>query len=221
MAWNLPRRGGGGFDTGGPEQVWQAKTVDPRQKGVYEGYTSFNPFDFHPKGGGTRLTSEGKDVNKAAQDYKDWRSTGGGFGGKDYGTGKKGENTARHIYRENYLGNFAEKYPGAVGLGMTAEDIYKQQLLDEEAPEDYKWLAEGGIADLDLRGGGASFGPGTGTSDDIPAMLSDGEFVVTANAVQNLGGGDRMFGAKKMYSMMNQLDPDSQTPAEMKTVGTA
>jgi len=79
--------------------------------------------------------------------------------------------------------------------------------------------AEGGIADLDMTGGGASYGPGTGTSDDIPAMLSDGEFVVTANAVKNLGGGDRMVGAKKMYQMMNQLDPDSQTPAEMSTVG--
>jgi|TARA_Y100000034_G_scaffold3803_1_gene4552 hypothetical protein len=81
--------------------------------------------------------------------------------------------------------------------------------------------AKGGITDLDLRGGGASFGPGTGTSDDIPAMLSDGEFVVTANAVRNLGGGDRMEGARRMYSMMNQLDPQSQSPAEMSGVGYA
>ena len=81
--------------------------------------------------------------------------------------------------------------------------------------------AEGGITDLDMTGGGASFGPGTGTSDDIPAMLSDGEFVVTAKAVENLGGGDRMEGARKMYSMMNQLDPSSQTPAEMSGVGYA
>ena len=77
----------------------------------------------------------------------------------------------------------------------------------------------GGIGDLDLRGGGASYGPGTGTSDDIPAMLSDGEFVVTAKAVENLGGGDRMEGARRMYSMMNQLDPQSQAPAEMNYVG--
>ena len=81
--------------------------------------------------------------------------------------------------------------------------------------------SEGGISDLDMRLGGASNGPGTGTSDDIPAMLSDGEFVVTANAVKNLGGGDRMVGAQKMYQMMNQLDPNSQTPAEMTTVGYA
>jgi hypothetical protein len=79
----------------------------------------------------------------------------------------------------------------------------------------------GGMSDMDLTQGGASFGPGTGTSDDIPAMLSDGEFVVTAKAVENLGGGNRMLGAKKMYQMMNQLDPNSQTPAEMDTTGIA
>ena len=30
-------------------------------------------------------------------------------------------------------------------------------------------------------------GPGTGTSDSIPALLSDGEFVFTAKAVKNIG----------------------------------
>ena len=79
----------------------------------------------------------------------------------------------------------------------------------------------GGMEDMDLTRGGASFGAGTGTSDEIPAMLSNGEFVVTADAVSNLGGGDRMLGAKRMYRMMNQLDPQSQTPAEMNTTGIA
>ena len=79
--------------------------------------------------------------------------------------------------------------------------------------------AAGGIADLDMRSGGESIGPGTGTSDDVPAMLSDGEFVVTAKAVENLGGGDRMIGAKRMYQMMNTLDPNSQKPGEMNYVG--
>ena len=38
-------------------------------------------------------------------------------------------------------------------------------------------------------GGGEIKGPGTGTSDSIPANLSDGEFVMTAEAVRNAGGG--------------------------------
>jgi hypothetical protein len=49
-------------------------------------------------------------------------------------------------------------------------------------------------------------GPGTGTSDDIPAMLSDGEFVMTAKAVRNAGGGSRKEGAKNMYKMMKSLE---------------
>jgi len=35
--------------------------------------------------------------------------------------------------------------------------------------------------------GGIIRGPGTGTSDSIPAMLSSGEYVVRAQAVQNVG----------------------------------
>ena len=64
--------------------------------------------------------------------------------------------------------------------------------------------AEGGV--MDLRQGGESEGPGTGTSDDIPAMLSDGEFVMTAKAVRGAGGGDRREGARKMYQAMDELE---------------
>lgn len=49
-------------------------------------------------------------------------------------------------------------------------------------------------------------GKGTGTSDDIPAMLSDGEFVMTAKAVQNAGGGSRKKGAMNMYKLMKNLE---------------
>lgn len=49
-------------------------------------------------------------------------------------------------------------------------------------------------------------GPGTGTSDSIPAMLSDGEFVFTAQAVRNAGNGSRREGAKRMYALMKQLE---------------
>jgi len=49
-------------------------------------------------------------------------------------------------------------------------------------------------------------GPGTGTSDSIPAMLSDGEFVFTAKAVRNAGGGSRRKGARRMYKLMKTLE---------------
>jgi hypothetical protein len=63
------------------------------------------------------------------------------------------------------------------------------------------------------RKNGAINGPGTGTSDDIPAMLSDGEFVFTARSVRNMGGGSRRKGAAKMYKLMKMLEggPVSKT----------
>ena len=51
-----------------------------------------------------------------------------------------------------------------------------------------KNAAMGGLQELDMRMGGPSVGPGTGTSDDIAAMLSDGEFVMTSAANNGLGG---------------------------------
>ena len=57
-----------------------------------------------------------------------------------------------------------------------------------------------------MAGGGEVNGPGTGTSDSVPARLSDGEFVVTADAVRGAGGGDRNVGAARMYDMMSQLE---------------
>jgi hypothetical protein len=65
--------------------------------------------------------------------------------------------------------------------------------------------AKGGTAKFP-RKNGAINGPGTGTSDDIPAMLSDGEFVFTAKAVRNMGDGSRRKGAKRMYALMRKLE---------------
>jgi hypothetical protein len=73
---------------------------------------------------------------------------------------------------------------------------------------------DGGIAALQMDNGGAVDGPGGPKDDVIDAKLSDGEFVMTAKAVENLGGGDRLAGAKRMYNMMNQLDPQSETVGE-------
>jgi hypothetical protein len=74
-------------------------------------------------------------------------------------------------------------------------------------------LAQGGTVKLANgseqyfpRKNGEIEGPGTGTSDDIPAMLSDGEFVFTARAVNNAGDGDRREGAKRMYQVMKNLE---------------
>lgn len=66
------------------------------------------------------------------------------------------------------------------------------------------YAAQGG--EIDARRGGHLMGPGTGTSDSIPARLSDGEFVMTARAVRGAGNGSREDGAKKMYDMMHKFE---------------
>ena len=69
-------------------------------------------------------------------------------------------------------------------------------------------LAAGGIPEIDYRDKGG-YVPPIGKkerADDIPAMLSNNEFVFTANAVRNAGGGDVKHGAKKMYALMKHLE---------------
>jgi len=64
----------------------------------------------------------------------------------------------------------------------------------------------GGLAQSYPRRNGSINGPGTGTSDEIPAMLSDGEFVMTADAVRGAGNGSRKHGMSRMYDMMHRLE---------------
>jgi len=65
-----------------------------------------------------------------------------------------------------------------------------------------------GVKELDLRDSGG-FIPPVGIKekeDDIPAMLSNNEFVFTADAVRGMGDGDVDVGAQRMYDMMKQLE---------------
>ena len=91
--------------------------------------------------------------------------------------------------KENYLGPRSEMGVEEQGdLGMADGGI--------------AYLAEGSFP----RRTGAIAGPGGPKDDRVPAMLSDGEFVMTAEAVRNAGGGSRRQGAKKMYQLMNRLE---------------
>lgn len=80
--------------------------------------------------------------------------------------------------------------------------------------------AEGGIASLGdghlgsySDGGQLLRGPGDGVSDDIPATiadkqparLADGEFVIPARIVSELGNGSTEAGARKLYAMMDRI----------------
>ena len=65
-----------------------------------------------------------------------------------------------------------------------------------------------GVTELDLRETGGFIPPVSikEKADDIPAMLSNNEFVFTADAVREFGDGDVDKGAERMYAMMKTLE---------------
>jgi hypothetical protein len=86
------------------------------------------------------------------------------------------------------------------------------------------FAAGGGISDLGgySDGGRLLKGPGDGVSDSIPAVigerqparLADGEFVIPARIVSELGNGSTEAGAKKLYKMMDRVQS-----ARKKSIG--
>ncbi len=65
-----------------------------------------------------------------------------------------------------------------------------------------------GVSEVDLRDTGG-FIPPVGVkekADDVPAMLSNNEFVMTADAVRAAGGGSVNVGAQRMYDLMKNLE---------------
>ena len=76
-----------------------------------------------------------------------------------------------------------------------------------EVPPMVGFGAEGGDpAFFPRRTGAIGPGIGSGTKDDVPAMLMDGEFVFTKKAVNGLGGGDENKGMQRMYDLMRNFE---------------
>ena len=94
--------------------------------------------------------------------------------------------------------NFRRPYAGPT---RAADEKY---IFQNYLPE-ITQAASGGEMSFPRKNGYIS-GPGTEVSDDIPAMLSDGEFVMTAKAVRGLGNGSRKQGVRKMYDMMRAFE---------------
>ena len=103
--------------------------------------------------------------------------------------------------------------PSAAGAALTgqrqeAKDIAAQQVPVAKA-------AGGGISTLGgySDGGRMLRGPGDGVSDSIPATiggkqparLADGEFVIPARIVSEIGNGSSEAGARKLYAMMDRI----------------
>ena len=68
-------------------------------------------------------------------------------------------------------------------------------------------MLEGGVPEIDYRESGGFVPVGKKEkADDVPAMLSKNEFVMTADAVRGMGDGNVEKGAQKMYDQMRELE---------------
>jgi hypothetical protein len=100
--------------------------------------------------------------------------------------------------------------PGAGGVSYFSPTTYTPK-----AAGGGMMYGGGGISDLGgySDGGRLLKGPGDGVSDSIPATiggkqparLAEGEFVVPARIVSELGNGSTEAGAKKLYAMMDRV----------------
>ena len=89
----------------------------------------------------------------------------------------------------------------------TIQDVSDQyEPLQTPVYKPVTFSAEGGEINNFPRMNGRIDGPGSETSDDIPAMLSDGEFVFTAKAVRGAGNGSRENGMRNMYDLMSKFE---------------
>jgi len=77
----------------------------------------------------------------------------------------------------------------------------------------FKFFAEGGLANLNVKNGMYLGGPTDGMADKLPATidgnqeaaLSHGEFVIPADVVGHLGNGNSEAGAQRLYGMMDKI----------------
>jgi len=117
-------------------------------------------------------------------------ANGGRIGYQEGGIG----DLIKQTTQQSFFGTPMMAMGGRMGYAMGAEVPVREN--------------QAGVKELDYRDTGG-FVPPIGIkerADDIPAMLSNNEFVFTADAVRNAGDGDENLGAKRMYTLMKQLE---------------
>ena len=118
---------------------------------------------------------------------------------------------------EDFMKSY-EDYQGGLRSTGSDEDMIYEALRQRKA--------DGGIMDLggmekDYRTGGFVELGAEERADDVPARLSKNEFVFTADAVRNAGGGDIDKGAEVMQNMMDNLEAGGNISEESQGMNPA
>ena len=210
----MPTYGGGGYQFPSSPSGYDPATGSGQSKlGLIEDFIKGNKAGYDPRTGSgqSRLGMIEDFIKGGASGIKDtFTKDGGGLNtlgagglaalvGKiayDQAKSRSGGLAETPAVTMDQLGRY--QLSKALGTGGTREEFglapAPQALEFSYGGEARQYFNTGGLAasieELDMREGGESEGPGTGTSDDIPAMLSDGEFVMTAAATRGAGAFD-------------------------------
>jgi len=183
---------GAGLVSSGTNQLGEAEAAAHSMGGDFAGHAGMDAGSF----------GYGGDGGWGAGDQGGWGGDAGGYGGGDGGGGDGG-------------GGGGDGGGGGGGDGGGGGEANGGLM--------HAYAAGGGYNLGDYSDGGRLLrGPGDGVSDSIPATigkkqparLADGEFVVPARIVSELGNGSTEAGARKLYAMMNRVQS-----ARGKTVG--
>ena len=108
-------------------------------------------------------------------------------------------------YMDNYY-KYDPTYSALDDVGK-AEFIARYNVKDGGMPTGIMRTNKAGVKERDYRDKGGFVPVGIKEkADDVPAMLSKNEFVMTANAVRGAGGGSIEKGAQRMYDTMKKLE---------------
>jgi len=176
---------------------------------------------------GNKYDSEGRQVENrygdpvsgARGDYA--RITSGG-GGSDGGSNISGGFTGSGAAAGSSTGPAVGTTNNTTVGGWGSRDAGAQGGFLNNGKFDQRYAYGGGIAALAeggynlgsySDGGRLLRGPGDGVSDSIPAVigqkqparLADGEFVIPARIVSEIGNGSTQAGARKLYAMMDKV----------------
>ena len=144
--------------------------------------------------------------------------TGGGGGSQSYTTAG-GAGTTEPTDDEDYY-KFAEwdqwLMPGETTPQALMPGGYKKEILGNKGGlmrtgyamgTEHPIISSKDGKQLDMRDSGGYQPHGKAEKhDDVRALLAQGEFVMTSDAVKGMGGGDREVGAKKMYNLMHNME---------------
>jgi len=115
--------------------------------------------------------------------------------------------------------NYMTSGIGSGGMMDPATAAYLRATMsdDEYSELMFPEFNEGGVMDMRDQGGDIQDPNGAGDVDTVNAILADGEFVMTKQAVAGLGDGDHEAGIKRLYAMMDK----NENKAKQMGIGRA